>query len=279
MAIHAEMEMITPQIASEYLAKNTNNYRVLSKSKVDSYAEDMKSGNWQENGEGIAFSEDGTLKDGQHRLQAIIRSGVTIPMLVVRGVASDVQIYDWGTGRTNAQVARSGGYALGTDMIGAARIIVFGFHSPSAKGVLDKYLQKHHDELHDAGLITRHSKGGRVIGKKAACCLAVYVCRRLKIVNDDILNDFFDVFNSGNISADQVRDPSPALVASRMFMTKFNSVSGNGMSSQYSIIMNALMDFLKNKNRRKDYPADNKYGEAYLDKVREMDGIRMIGMR
>ena len=60
MAIHAEMEIITPQIASEYLAKNTNNYRVLSKSKVDVYAEDMRNGNWQENGEGIAFGEDGT---------------------------------------------------------------------------------------------------------------------------------------------------------------------------------------------------------------------------
>lgn len=273
MAIHAEMEIITPQIASEYLAKNTNNYRVLSKSKVDVYAEDMRNGNWQENGEGIAFGEDGTLKDGQHRLHAIIRSGVTVPMLVIRGVASNVQVYDWGTNRTSAQIARAGGYALSSDMIGAARIIISGFHSSTPKGVLDKYLREHHDELHEAGLLARHSNGNRCIGKKAACTLGVYVCQRLKIMNDDVLKDFFEVFNSGNITQDQKRDPSPALIAARMFITKYSSVSGNGIGYQYAIIMQALMDFLKNKNRRKDYVAENKFGAEYLEQIREADGV------
>ena len=279
MAIHAEMEMITPELASEYLAKNTNNYRVMSNQKVDIYAKDMKNGNWQENGEGIAFCEDGTLKDGQHRLQAIVRSGVTIPMLVVRGVASNVQVYDWGTNRTSAQIARAGGYALTTDMIGAARLIISGFHQAAPKGVLDQYLREHHDDLHDAGLMARRSNSARTIGKKAACCLAVYVCRRLKLVNDEVIADFFNVFNSGNISPDQARDPSPALIAARMFLTKYASVSGNGIGYQFSILMQALMDFLKNKNRRKDYIAGNGFGGDYLDRVRMMDGFQMRGMK
>ena len=213
------------------------------------------------------------MKDGQHRLHAIIRSGVTVPMLVIRGVASNVQVYDWGTNRTSAQIARAGGYALSSDMIGAARIIISGFHSSTPKGVLDKYLREHHDELHEAGLLARHSNGNRCIGKKAACTLSVYVCQRLKIMNDDVLKDFFEVFNSGNITQDQKRDPSPALIAARMFITKYSSVGGNGIGYQYAIIMQALMDFLKNKNRRKDYMAENKFGAEYLEQIREADGV------
>ena len=38
------------------------------------------------NGEPIQIAEDGTLLNGQHRLNAVIESGATVPMLVVRGL-------------------------------------------------------------------------------------------------------------------------------------------------------------------------------------------------
>lgn len=52
-------EVITPQRASEYLKKNTNNYRKARMSDVNQYACDMKAGRWQFNGESIKFSKRG----------------------------------------------------------------------------------------------------------------------------------------------------------------------------------------------------------------------------
>jgi hypothetical protein len=81
---------ITPDLAEKWLAQNTHN-RNLREKAVLAYARDMEAGNWAENGEAVKFGKDGTLLDGQHRLQAIALSGVTIKMLVVTGLESGTQ--------------------------------------------------------------------------------------------------------------------------------------------------------------------------------------------
>lgn len=81
---------ITPDLAEKWLGQNTHN-RNLREKAVIAYARDMEAGNWAENGESIKFSKDGTLLDGQHRLQAIALSGVTVKMLVVTGLANQAQ--------------------------------------------------------------------------------------------------------------------------------------------------------------------------------------------
>lgn len=85
------IETITPKQAEKYLQFNTSN-RPLRKSLVSMYAKDMIKGNWRTTHQGIAFNCDGTLLDGQHRLSAIIESGVAVQMLVTRGVQSDSQL-------------------------------------------------------------------------------------------------------------------------------------------------------------------------------------------
>ncbi|MEU6990308.1 hypothetical protein ABZ953_06555 [Streptomyces sp. NPDC046465] len=81
---------VTPDLAEKWLAQNTHN-RNLREKAVMAYARDMESRNWAENGESIKFAKDGTLLDGQHRLQAIALSGVTVKMLVVTGLENRSQ--------------------------------------------------------------------------------------------------------------------------------------------------------------------------------------------
>lgn len=273
MAITATMEMITPQLAEEYLTHNTNNYRFISNVKVNNYAEDMKHGLWEQNGESIVFGADGILKDGQHRLKAIVSSGMTVPILVVRGVPDDVQIFDMGMSRTLSQIARANGYIAGTDMVGAARTFVGGFHGSAAKGVVQHYLEQHHEELHEAAMIARKGTN-HPIGKKASCCLATYVCRRLELVNDEILEDFFYVFNSGSVKQNQMRDPSPALIASRSFITKLNGGNASTSLKQFCTLMQAFEDFKKNRNRKNEYKTDNPKPMALLNQLRIIDGVQ-----
>lgn len=85
------VETITPKQAQKYLQFNTNN-RHLRKTLVSQYAKDMALGNWKLTHQGVAFNCDGTLLDGQHRLAAIVESGVTVQMLVARGVDSRNQL-------------------------------------------------------------------------------------------------------------------------------------------------------------------------------------------
>ena len=84
------IEMITPAIAQRWLDKNTHN-RNVRPIRVKNYAADMASGAWEFNGDPIRFSDEGTLLDGQHRLEAIVASGVAIRMVVIRGLAHQAQ--------------------------------------------------------------------------------------------------------------------------------------------------------------------------------------------
>lgn len=83
-----EAKMIGPDEASTLLKANTSN-RPLTRSNVVALASAMTRGEWVLNGETIIFSPDGTLMQGQHRLHAIIKSGVTVPLLLVRGIQFD----------------------------------------------------------------------------------------------------------------------------------------------------------------------------------------------
>jgi hypothetical protein len=79
--MRVEIIDITPEIAKNWMANNKNN-RSLSSGVAEKYARDMLAGNWTLTHQGIAFYEDMTVADGQHRLNAIILSGVTIKLSV-----------------------------------------------------------------------------------------------------------------------------------------------------------------------------------------------------
>jgi hypothetical protein len=95
-------EEITPDRAAEYLIRNAAG-RNLSQTSVNNYARDMANGRWRLTHQGIAFDKDGGLRDGQHRLAAIVRAGVPIKMLVVKDIDGEsFGVMDSGRNRTMA---------------------------------------------------------------------------------------------------------------------------------------------------------------------------------
>jgi hypothetical protein len=85
-----EVVDVTPEMAHEFLGYNTHN-RPMRHRVIKALAEDMASGNWEEDGQSIKFGRDGALLDGQHRLAAIIKAEVPIRLLVVRNVPNEAQ--------------------------------------------------------------------------------------------------------------------------------------------------------------------------------------------
>jgi hypothetical protein len=113
---------ITPSDARTILEGNTNN-RPLSKSVIMRYANDMKNNSWKMNGETIKISLDGRVIDGQHRLCAVVHSGVTIISMVTYDLDFDVfDTIDCGKKRTAGHVFAIKGEKNYTHLASASRV-------------------------------------------------------------------------------------------------------------------------------------------------------------
>jgi len=80
---------VTPAMAGYWLQNNFRN-RPMVEDVVKAYARDMVLGQWVFTHQGIAFNDQDQLIDGQHRLRAVVMSGVTIPMMVTFGLPSAI---------------------------------------------------------------------------------------------------------------------------------------------------------------------------------------------
>lgn len=80
-----DIELITPEIAKAFLLKNTAN-RSLRPMAVSEYAAEMKTGGWVLGCDAIGFDRNGTLINGQHRLNALIKSGLSAEFIVARNL-------------------------------------------------------------------------------------------------------------------------------------------------------------------------------------------------
>lgn len=83
---------ITPELAKSILDNSNNKNRSISGARVDTYARAMTDAKWMLTHQGISFYEDGDLADGQHRLMAIVKSGVTVQMLCTNGLSRECLI-------------------------------------------------------------------------------------------------------------------------------------------------------------------------------------------
>jgi hypothetical protein len=121
--ITARVEMITPDIAANYLECNTNN-RNASWRTVDKYSHALKEDQWRLNGETIKFDSTGKLIDGQHRLKACMESGFPILTIVVRGLSPVAfQAIDQGQVRSFSEILEARKYRQPMKLAAAVRII------------------------------------------------------------------------------------------------------------------------------------------------------------
>lgn len=84
--VTSKLVLITPELAQEYLNRNTHN-RSMKENSLKVLRDHMNSGTFEsKNGQTIVFSDNGVLMDGQHRLQAIVDTGKSFEFILVEGV-------------------------------------------------------------------------------------------------------------------------------------------------------------------------------------------------
>ena len=95
-----KLTRVTPELAADWLKKNDHN-RPLSRAAVEVHKRNLIGGNFRTTHQGIGLDSRGRLRDGQHRLQAIVETGIAVSMLVTEGLTdSDLQAIDDGRKRT-----------------------------------------------------------------------------------------------------------------------------------------------------------------------------------
>ncbi len=115
------LESVTPEVAEEYLTRSSRN-RPIMESRVSEYAATMRHGEWLLTHQGISFNESNQLNDGQHRLSAIVKAGVTVLVWVYRGLEQSAMVaVDDGKQRTVRDVGVISGMCIGTAHVAIAK--------------------------------------------------------------------------------------------------------------------------------------------------------------
>jgi hypothetical protein len=164
---------ITPTMAQVFLEKNHPNNRTISESLVTRYAEEIKNTRWVVTHQGIAFSTDGYLIDGQHRCHAIIRANKPVTLAITTGLPPvAIEGIDLNRVRRTSDVLEIGAVlpeGVNAQVAAARATILYRLMEPSrANGTLtlrefDVVWNKYHADITWAG--THFNSGG---GKSGA---------------------------------------------------------------------------------------------------------------
>lgn len=169
---------VSPALAETWLSRNPNN-RNLRKAVVDGYARDMEAGRWRLNGETVKFSAMGQLYDGQHRLNAVVQSGTTVPMVVIRGLGDDVMpTVDAGAKRSYSDALKLSGEENTSTLAAVARRAVMwergmrtntGAIRPTPLE-MDDFLERHPEIRASADLASRLASRERLPASVIGLC-------------------------------------------------------------------------------------------------------------
>ena len=118
-----KMTLVTPALAENFLTFNTKN-RKVSSSQITFLSNEMRNNRFIENGESIVFDNEGQLKDGQHRLRAIVNTGLSYYIPIVRGVQKkSMATYDTGRNRSAGDILSLNNYLYPTTLSATIKLI------------------------------------------------------------------------------------------------------------------------------------------------------------
>ena len=257
MSINMRIETISPEQAKKYLERNHAN-RNINEGRVTSYARDMKNGGWQLNGEAIKFNKSGELIDGQHRLTAIIRSGVPVTMCVIVGLDASISEVDRGKPRTTKDTLTIDGFdksIIQNNMVGAVRLlayIMFGFPMSNLGIITDREIKETYIfyEREIKQIQSVNFCAGAGITRKSpviACMLMALKCG----VDISVIDDFGNVLNTGRYTNN--KQLSAMVLRDDFLQNKFRKNNKIRGYEQINGIEKAIYDFEKGITRKQTY--------------------------
>lgn len=159
-SLYSFVVTITPEIAEDWLQANTHN-RELRESRVQYFMNELKAGRWRLTHQGIAFSPNRVLLDGQHRLWAIALAGIPAPMMVTVNLPENSQeAIDVGIRNTADILTLGGGLGKVTKRMLSTLRAMFVLQTPHGRspGAERELLVRHLDAVRFADEVVPRSR-------------------------------------------------------------------------------------------------------------------------
>lgn len=243
--VRSEWRVVSPDLATKWLEGNTHN-RPVRDSVVHRYAADMQAGRWKQSHQGIAFDEEGTLIDGQHRLFAVIEASTPVLMQVTYGLSMDTQmVVDDGIKRTTVDLLKINGKGLDTlkkihGAVGNAMRYGLAARSSHVLTRQDEaeFIVKHWEAIDFA---VSHIKK---IPKLASAPVLAAVARAYYHEDEAVLVRFLEVLETGIIQ----KDVESTVIILRNWLLSKGGMNGSASRVEvYGKAMRAIVAFVKGK--------------------------------
>lgn len=242
--------LVTPEQAALWLEKNTHN-RPLRQRIVSQYAGEMRACRWLLHHQGIALNCDGTIIDGQHRLAAVVESGVSVRMLVTEGVdmAAQIAVDDHARRTPFDAISLADKFSVLSNkhvsVAGAMLRRCGGSGTLPSKQAIVAFLESHFDavEFAVATCFSTRTTGLRQVSVSSVFGRAWYTAEHER------LSQFRDVLQSG-VMEDQ---DSVAAITLRNYLLQMRGKSGGAPAQQaiYKRTERCLRAFLDREQLRK----------------------------
>lgn len=190
--MRVSVKTITPAQAKKLLERNTNN-RPLSGAHVKFLCGVIRRGEWKLNGDAIRYNST-ALIDGQHRLAAIVETGIPLQTVVVDGVDSGVfDTIDTGKNRGGSDVLAINGVKNSTTVASALRMIRYIVTSETSKmsNIQTQDLYDQYEDVSNSCSIAKRCS--KILGSSIGCALHCLFSR----VNQVEADSFFEQLNTG----------------------------------------------------------------------------------
>lgn len=257
MEAFTRFETITPNIASIYLARNTHNRKKKEK-KIKEWAVVMRAGGWKLNGETIKFYEDGTLADGQNRLEAVIRAGVPVEMEVRYGIPNNITTFDIGSNRNMHDILTLSGYKQKNlnIVIKALRMMLFLVNiqnpAPDTVGDIIDIYAKAVDTAGRTFPSTNAHKPGEFSVTRNVCCYAANLCLLMAGEDEQTVKEFWDIVKDG-FCCDESK--TAAIVFRNYMISEYRSTVDDATrrTTTFAMALMAYNDFKSRVARTRRY--------------------------
>lgn len=224
----SELIIITPEEAKKFLKVN-GVQRKLLRSRVDLYRKDMEKGLFKEELEDpIRFDSEGYLRDGQHRLTALIESKTPQRMRVIYGVPKESIDFIDVPNRTLADYLKINGYKYSNQLQGAIRLLAL-YESGKFPQNLD--LIKLYGSVH---------QGKEILERNMGLINSVEVGSKVKILGPSLAAFFHYIFSKGDKEA------------ADLFFEKLSTGEMLEEDSPIFVLRKKLLDAKLDKNKK--YP-------------------------
>jgi hypothetical protein len=243
-----EVVLVTPQVATEYLAANGQN-RNISVPHLARLVSAMKSDEFIV-GDSIKFDFNGALIDGQHRLTAIIKTGKSIHLSVVRGYAPEAKgVLDIGKRRSSLNIAKLQGHdEIGSRDISCMRSMLLPYASAHNKRnalTVAQEIDLTLKFLESIQFVTNHPF---MRGSLSRTAVAGTIARaHLSGNNYQRLTQFMDIFGGQQMTADK---QDLAAVRLRESFLSRNADRRRSLTEEFQLTQSALKAFLARQPRK-----------------------------